>query len=235
MKRATMRRVSAGKSLLNVRRTAVHGPGTGKVRSMASRLPFIVIGPRPSPGNAAAISLLSLVLVMFAAAIACIREDDLTLEQRSHQLAGQLMCPVCDGQTIDGSNAQIAQDMRAKVRELLDSGITNAEVKDYFVVRYGEEILAAPEGGGFNLIAWTVPFFIAFGGIGVALVTIRNLRRSNARSEALASTGAGGTDLSEYLEQVDRDLGISDASTVGGAMSERTKSSNPGPENKAAP
>ena len=81
-----------------------------------------------------------------AAATGCIREDDLSLEQRSHQLGGQLMCPVCDGQTIDGSNAQIAQDMRAKVRELLDTGSTNAQVKDYFVVRYGEEILAAPGG-----------------------------------------------------------------------------------------
>ncbi|MGB1749130.1 MAG: cytochrome c-type biogenesis protein CcmH, partial [Dehalococcoidia bacterium] len=43
----------------------------------------------------------------------CLTEDDLSLEQRSHQLASELMCPVCDGQTIDGSNAQISQDMRA--------------------------------------------------------------------------------------------------------------------------
>ena len=202
---------------------------------MASRLPFIVIGPRPSPGNAAAISLLSLVLVMFAAAIACIREDDLTLEQRSHQLAGQLMCPVCDGQTIDGSNAQIAQDMRVKVRELLDSGSTNAQIKDYFVVRYGEEILAAPSGSGFNLIAWIVPFFIVFGGIGIALLTIRNLRRSNARAPGLATagTGAGQGDLSGYLAQVDRDLGISDASISGGANSNDAGPENSEPEKRA--
>ena len=44
----------------------------------------------------------------------CIREEDITLEQRMHQLTNQLMCPVCDAQTIDGSNAQISQDMRAK-------------------------------------------------------------------------------------------------------------------------
>lgn len=202
---------------------------------MASRLPFIVIGPRPLPSKAAAISLLSLTLVMLVAVTGCIREDDLTLEQRSHQLASQLMCPVCDGQTIDGSNAQIAQDMRAKVRELLDSGITNAEVKDYFVVRYGEEILAAPAGGGFNMIAWIVPFFIAFGGIGIALLTIRNLRRSNARSAALAPTGVatGRNDLSDYLAQVDRDLGISVEPVGGEADAEGTGTRESGPENKA--
>ncbi|MCZ6538990.1 MAG: cytochrome c-type biogenesis protein CcmH [Chloroflexi bacterium] len=199
---------------------------------MASGLPFIVIGPRGFPGKAAAIPVLSLMLLILVAAIGCIREDDLTLEQRSHQLAAQLMCPVCDGQTIDGSNAQIAQDMRVKVRELLDSGSTNAQIKDYFVVRYGEEILAAPSGRGFNLIAWIVPFFIVSGGIAIALVTIRNLKRSNARSSGVASAG-GGTDLAEYLARVDQDLGISDAPTISEADPKSTKTKNSGPENKA--
>ena len=146
------------------------------------------------------------------------------------------MCPVCDAQTIDGSNAQIAQDMRAKVRELLDTGITNAEIKDYFVVRYGEEILAAPGGGGFNSIAWIVPFFIVGGGIGIVLLTVRNLRRSNARSADLAVAGAdtGQNGLSEYLAQVDRDLGFSETPPPGVAKSKKTESENAGPENKAA-
>ena len=177
------------------------------------------------------------MLVMLTTAVACIREEDITVEQRSHQLAGQLMCPVCDGQTIDGSNAQIAQDMRAKVRELLDTGLSNAEVKDYFVVRYGEEILAAPEGGGFSLIAWIVPFFIAFGGIGIALLTVRNLRRSNRRSVGLAvaggDSGAEANDLSKYLAQVDRDLSISGEPFIASKRSKNTESENTGPDEMA--
>ena len=196
---------------------------------MASRLPFILIGPRALLAKPAAILLVSMTIAIFAAT-GCIREDDLTLEQRSHQLAGQLMCPVCDAQTIDGSNAQIAQDMRVKVRELLDTGITNAEIKEYFVTRYGQEILAAPGGSGFNWIAWIVPFFITFGGIGIALLTIRNLRRSNARSAELAGAGPGVTtgqnDLAEYLAQVDIDLGISSSSASGVAGPEKPNSND---------
>ena len=186
---------------------------------MASRFPFIVIGPRALSFRPAAVLFASTMLVIFAVATGCIREDDLTLEQRAHQLYGQLMCPVCDGQTIDGSNAPIAQSMRLKVRELLDDGKTNSEIKDYFVLRSpeGEAILAAPSGGGFNLLAWIVPFFITFGGIGIALLTIRNLRRSNARAAELAAAGpgtvAGQNDLAEYLARVDRDLGISSSPT----------------------
>ncbi len=178
-----------------------------------------------------------LMFLLVAATAACIREEDITIEQRLYQLSGQLLCPVCSGQTIDGSNAQIAQDMRAKVRDLLDSGNTNAEIKEYFVARYGQEILASPEGGGFNLIAWIVPVFIAFGGIGIALLTIRNLKRSHAR--VAVSAGGGRADLSEFLARIDQDLGLPDGSIPHEAKTsspgiKSVKTKNPGPEKKAA-
>ena len=201
---------------------------------MASRFPFIVIGPRALSVRPAAVLLASTMIAIFAVATGCIREDDLTLEQRAHQLYSQLMCPVCDAQTIDGSNAPIAQSMRLKVRELLDDGKTNSEIKEYFVIRSpeGEAILAAPEGGGFNLLAWIVPFFITFGGIGIALLTIRNLRRSNARSAEFAAAGSGSAtdpnDLAKYLAQVDRDLGISPIPAAG-----KAGPGTPSPDEKA--
>ncbi|HIN14490.1 MAG: cytochrome c-type biogenesis protein CcmH [Dehalococcoidia bacterium] len=201
---------------------------------MASRFPFIVIGPRALSVRPAAVLLASTMIAIFAVATGCIREDDLTLEQRAHQLYSQLMCPVCDAQTIDGSNAPIAQSMRLKVRELLDDGKTNSEIKEYFVLRSpeGEAILAAPEGGGFNLLAWIVPFFITFGGIGIALLTIRNLRRSNARSAEFAAAGSGSAtdqnDLAKYLAQVDRDLGISPIPAAG-----KAGPGTPSPDEKA--
>jgi cytochrome c-type biogenesis protein CcmH len=201
---------------------------------MASRFPLIVIGPRALSVRPAAVLLASTMIAIFAVATGCIREDDLTLEQRAHQLYSQLMCPVCDAQTIDGSNAPIAQSMRLKVRELLDDGKTNSEIKEYFVLRSpeGEAILAAPEGGGFNLLAWIVPFFITFGGIGIALLTIRNLRRSNARSAEFAAAGSGSAtdqnDLAKYLAQVDRDLGISPIPAAG-----KAGPGTPSPDEKA--
>lgn len=201
---------------------------------MASRFPFIVIGPRALSVRPAAVLLASTMIAIFAVATGCIREDDLTLEQRAHQLYSQLMCPVCDAQTIDGSNAPIAQSMRLKVRELLDDGKTNSEIKEYFVLRSpeGEAILAAPEGGGFNLLAWIVPFFITFGGIGIALLTIRNLRRSNARSAEFTEAGSGSAtdqnDLAKYLTQVDRDLGISPIPAAG-----KAGPGTPSPDEKA--
>jgi len=185
---------------------------------MASRIPFVMTGPRAFavgafPLRTLAISLTTLFLLALLSLTGCVREEDITLEQRAHQLAGELMCPVCDGQTIDGSNAQIAIDMRLKVRERLEAGDTNAEVRDYFVDRYGEEILAAPERSGFNLLAWVVPIVIVVGGIGIALVTIKNLRKAGlqAQEENVLSQPSQEDDnnLEKFLAQVDRDLGIS--------------------------
>jgi cytochrome c-type biogenesis protein CcmH len=173
---------------------------------MASRYPFVMIGPRALPNNSSLLALTGLFLIIFVSAIGCIREEDISLEQRSHQLATQLMCPICDGQTIDGSNAQISQDMRQKVRELLDEDKTNGEIKDYFVLRYGEDILAAPEGSGFNLLAWVVPVFIVFGGVGIALLTIKNMRKAGIQAQSSPTPAAQNGDLSDFLAQVDRDL-----------------------------
>ncbi|MDG0867564.1 cytochrome c-type biogenesis protein [Candidatus Lucifugimonas marina] len=184
---------------------------------MASRTPLVMTGPRASatralPSRAFAVSITALFLLVLTSAISCVREEDITLEQRAHQLAGELMCPVCDGQTIDGSNAQIAIDMRLKVRERLEAGDTNAEVRDYFVVRYGQEILAAPERSGFNLLAWIVPVVIVFGGIGIALITIKNMRKSVLQAQPAnapqTAEAVAGENLEKYLAQVDRDLGI---------------------------
>lgn len=187
-------------------RGSLHGEST----VMASRFSFVMIGPRVLPSNVGASAIAVLLFVLFFVTTGCIREEDVTLEQRAHQLAGELMCPVCDGQTIDGSNAQIAQDMRLKVRDLLDGGSTNAEVKDYFVIRYGQEILAAPSRSGFNLLAWIMPVIIVLGGIGIALITIKNMRKAGQQAQSLNDQRQFlQNDLADYLAQVDRDLVIS--------------------------
>jgi len=172
-----------------------------------------MIGPRAIHTSPKTVILTVLMLSFLLGLAGCVRESDITLEQRSHQLGGELMCPVCDGQTIDGSNAQIAVDMRLKVRDLLDEGLTNADVRDYFVLRYGQEILAAPERSGFNMLAWIIPVLIVTGGIGIALLSIKNMRKSGLKAQASGGLSIAveqeQEDLTHYLTQVDRDLGIS--------------------------
>ena len=179
---------------------------TGNIQTPTKGLLFKLIRSHTLFNKNIVITSPILFLVVMMITFGCIREEDITLEQRMHQLTNQLMCPVCDAQTIDGSNAQISQDMRAKVQELLQEGKSNSEIKDYFVLRYGEDILAAPKGIGFNLLAWIMPIFIVLGGISIAFLALKNMRRSNTQA---AMTGMPKQhELSKYLKQVDTDLGI---------------------------
>ena len=148
------------------------------------------------------------------AILSCVTEDDLTADQRVYQLSQQLMCPVCDGQTLDQSQAQLSEDMKAVIRNKIEDGETNAEIRAYFVERYGEIVLASPEAGGFNLIAWMVPGLIFIAGallVGNAYLNMRRRGRlggepnTGQKSES-SRASADESDLEEYLERADVEM-----------------------------
>ncbi|MFQ5971007.1 MAG: cytochrome c-type biogenesis protein [Alphaproteobacteria bacterium] len=70
--------------------------------------------------------------------------DDPTLEARARDISKDLRCVVCQNQSIDDSNAEIARDLRLLVRERLVAGDTDGEVVDYVVARYGDYVLLKP-------------------------------------------------------------------------------------------
>ncbi|MHC4181424.1 MAG: cytochrome c-type biogenesis protein [Planctomycetota bacterium] len=151
-----------------------------------------------------------MVLLAVAATVlsACVTEDDLTADQRAYSLGSELMCPVCDGQTIDQSRAPIAEDMKVIILEQIAEGRSNQDIRDYFVARYGDSILAAPEASGFNLIVWVMPVLIAGGGALAVVFVLRNMRRGPALEGASAAPSAE-PDLVKYLAQVDAEIGYS--------------------------
>lgn len=122
-------------------------------------------------------SLISIAIIGTFVITACVSEDDLTVDQRAYQLSQQLMCPVCDGQSLDQSQAQISQDMKAVIRDKLETGDTNEQIRAYFIQRYGEAVLAAPDSSGFNLVAWIMPFIIFTGGVLIVANAMRKMKK----------------------------------------------------------
>jgi cytochrome c-type biogenesis protein CcmH len=161
--------------------------------------------------------LLLLAAAILAAATACVSENDLTAEQRAFQLERQLMCPICDGQTIDQSHSQLAQDMKMSVRQQIADGKTNQEIRDYFVTRYGEVVLAAPEASGFNLLVWVIPAVIAGGGALAVFWVLKNMRktaRATVTESPQSSARLADRQLEKYLKKVDAEIGYHSATTA---------------------
>ena len=108
--------------------------------------------------------------------------DDV-LKQRTHDIAAQLRCPVCQGLSLADSQSELSLQMRGVITEQLQQGKTDAQVIDYFVAKYGEWILLEPKARGFNLIAYFLPLIMLAAGIGVIYMSVRKWTRASA-SEA---------------------------------------------------
>ena len=98
---------------------------------------------------------------------------DPVLEARARALSAGLRCMVCQNQSIDDSNADLAKDLRLLVRERLKAGDTDSQVIDYLVSRYGEFVLLKPRLSEHTLLLWGMPIFLAVLGAGIVLIQMR--------------------------------------------------------------
>ena len=89
------------------------------------------------------------------------RLADPALEARARTISADLRCLVCQNQSIDDSNAELAADLRRLVRERLKAGDTDAGVKSFLVARYGDFILLTPPFKPATYALWFGPFVVA--------------------------------------------------------------------------
>ena len=132
-------------------------------------------------------------------------------ESQAQGIDRMIMCPVCPAETIDQAQVEISFQMRAVVREMLADGKERDEILDFFVERYGKDILAAPPKTGANLVAWLAPV----GGFGAGLVAVFLIIRSMSRQRPALVTAQPVQDagLIPYLELVDRHLDLTRGGT----------------------
>ena len=123
--------------------------------------------------------LLALAVLLAAAPAFAVNPDevlpDKTLEARARTISAELRCMVCQNQSIDDSNADLARDLRLLVRKRLVDGDTDKQVIDYLVSRYGEFVLLKPRFSEKTLLLWGAPATLFLVG-GLALVVYARRR-----------------------------------------------------------
>lgn len=122
--------------------------------------------------------LLVLMLTIGAAAPAlAVNPDEIladpTLEARARNLSAQLRCMVCQNQSIDDSNAELARDLRVLVRERLSEGESDEDVINYVVSRYGEFVLLKPRLSARTVALWSAPVVLLLIGALVLVLMAR--------------------------------------------------------------
>ena len=113
--------------------------------------------------------------------------SDTALEALTRRVAAQLRCPVCQGLSLADSPSELALEMKDVVRRQLAAGRTPAEVKSYFVTKYGEWILLEPPRRGVNILAYALPAIALTVGLGVIWLALRRWSAGAPSGEELAA------------------------------------------------
>ena len=103
--------------------------------------------------------------------------DDPELQARYEKLIEEVRCLKCQNQSIKDSNAFLAGDLRREIRRMISEGMTDDEIKDFLVVRYGDFALYRPRMSGKTLFLWIAPFALLLVG---AYALFRVVRRRTA-------------------------------------------------------
>ncbi|GIZ52711.1 cytochrome c-type biogenesis protein [Noviherbaspirillum aridicola] len=114
------------------------------------------------------------LLLAFSACLAQAQQGgDAQLEKRVDALSAELRCLVCQNQTLADSNAELALDLKQQVREKLASGMSERDVIDFMVQRYGDFVLYRPPVRATTWLLWFGPFLLLALGIGLLVRRLR--------------------------------------------------------------
>ncbi len=119
---------------------------------------------------------------------ASLMAEDPVVEQRLIAISEELRCLVCQNESLAGSRADLAMDLRRELRTLIKQGKTDAEIREFMVSRYGDFVLYRPPVKPTTWLLWAAPFGLMAAGL-VALFMY--LRRRNSE---VANTATGLTD-----------------------------------------
>jgi cytochrome c-type biogenesis protein CcmH len=134
--------------------------------------------------------LAALLLALAVAAPACAIEPqeqltDPALEARARTLGQELRCLVCQNESIDDSNADLARDLRTIVRERLTAGDSDQQVLGFVTARYGDYVLLRPPVRAGTVVLWFGPVVLLVAAI--TAMTLRRRRRAKAEPAPLSS------------------------------------------------
>jgi cytochrome c-type biogenesis protein CcmH len=176
------------------------GGNAGKSQKVAARLTALWRTPVRQTAMAVAAAL---VLLTAAHPAAAVQPDEVlkdpVLETRARALSRELRCMVCQNQSIDDSDAELARDLRVLVRERLTAGDSDEQVLDFLVTRYGEFVLLRPRFSWSNAVLWVTPAAVLLFGAWAMFAALR--RRRDAAAAVTPLTAEEEQRLAQVIDE----------------------------------
>jgi cytochrome c-type biogenesis protein CcmH len=158
---------------------------------------------KPRPSVALLTTLAALCALFGSASLSALAAEEV-YEERTMDIARNLSCPVCEGQTVADSHSRVALEMRQAIEAQVQAGRTDDEIYDYFRARYGDEVLVEPPREGINLALWWVPVIVVALGLGVVALYLRDSAALGQRRKTV-SVPAIDPELEQIAERALRE------------------------------
>ena len=124
--------------------------------------------------------------------------QDEAIEKRMVDISSELRCLVCQNESLSGSHAELANDLRREIRTLIKDGKSDSEIMDFMTNRYGDFVRYRPPLKGTTLLLWFGPVLLFVGGLAGLVLYLR--RRNNAIKDSPLSA--------KEISQADRLLNV---------------------------
>jgi len=113
---------------------------------------------------------------------------DEVVEKRMVQISEELRCLVCQNESLAGSHAELAEDLRREIRGMIKDNKSNDEIMEFMVSRYGDFVRYRPPLKATTLLLWFGPFVLAAGAVAGLVVYLRRRRGRVEQDASILST-----------------------------------------------
>ena len=125
-------------------------------------------------------------------------------------IAKDLWCPLCNGVRLDNCELQACIQMKEVIAQKLMAGESKDQIRAYFVQQYGDVVLGAPAGGGFNTLVWALPVLVGILAIGWLVFALRSWTRKPKPAPVVVSDPASAEASAQakdgYMKRVDDEM-----------------------------
>ena len=132
--------------------------------------------------------------------------EDPVLEKRMIKLAHNLRCLVCQNESLASSHSELAEDLRREVREQMKKGMTDQEIIDYLVSRYGDFVLFDPPMKSYTLLLWYGPFVLLLIGLTGLVIQLRKRKTKIPETRLSAEDDKRASELLNQPKDSSKDL-----------------------------
>lgn len=127
-------------------------------------------------------------------------------DDQVNAVAHDLFCPECENIPLDACPSQACIDMRAEIRQKLEQGQTVAQIKQYYVKRYGDRVLGAPPARGWNWMMYVVPPVAILVGIVILYSVFRAWKASTPQAGVPSRNSTPPANTEDYIARLEAEL-----------------------------